>query len=219
MAATETQSPAARRLRPPSWLDLRLVIGVLMVLVAVLVGARVVASSDKSTKVWSLAHDVSAGTKLTGSDLSEAKVRLFGSSDRYLSADTAPVGRVVNRDLGRGDLLPASALAPDPTGVRLPLAVDQDNTPPGLSHGDRIDVYVIPPASSSGEKQTQLVLSDAVVQSVSGLGGGGLAADNSKAQITVQIPDSDESDVVARLNTGDLYIVQRVGSSKQQPSH
>lgn len=219
MAATELPSPAARRLRPPSWLDLRLVIGVLMVLVAVLVGARVVAASDKSTEVWSLAHDVSAGTRLTAADLAEAKVRLFGNANRYLSADTAPVGRVVNRDLGEGDLLPASALAADPTGVRLPLAVDQDNTPPGLSHGDRIDVYVIPPASSSGERKTQLVLSDAVVQSVSGLGGGGLAADNSKAQITVQISDGDENDVVARLNAGDLYVVQRVGSSKQQSSH
>lgn len=219
MTATEPQSPPARRLRPPSWLDLRLVIGVLMVLVAVLVGARVVAASDKSTRVWSLAQHVSAGTRLTGSDLVAAKVRLFGSADRYLSVDTAPVGRVVNRDLDRGDLLPASALSADPAGVRLPLAVDQDNTPPGLHHGDRIDVYVIAPASSQAEKKTQLVLSDAVVQSVSGLGGGGLAADNSKAQITVQIPGDKESDVVARLSTGDLYVVQRVGSSNQHPVH
>jgi len=37
---TEPPAPTVARLHPPSWLDLRLVIGVLMVLVAVLVGAR-----------------------------------------------------------------------------------------------------------------------------------------------------------------------------------
>jgi len=212
IAVTEPQSPTARRLHPPSWLDLRLVIGVLMVLVAVLVGARVVAGSDKSTKVWALARDVSSGTRLTTDDLQRDRVRLYDDSDRYLSTGTAPVGRVVNRDLKSGDLLPGAALSDEPTGVVIPLAVDVDNAPPGLTHGDRIDVYVIPASANGGT--TQLVLSGAVVQSVSGLRGGGLAAANSKAQLTVQIPAAtgpDETDVVARLAAGSIYLVQRVG--------
>jgi hypothetical protein len=206
----EPQSPVARRLRPPSWLDIRLVIGVLMVLVAVLVGARVVASSDKSTRVWALARDVSDGTRLADGDLRQERIRLFGDSKRYLSTTTSPIGRTVNRDLRGGDLLPGAALVDSSAGVVLPLSVAVDDAPPALGHGDRIDVYVIPGAADQNGS-TQQVLAGAVVQSVSGLGGGGLASDNSKARITVTIPPAQEDQVVKRLAAGTLYVVQRVG--------
>jgi hypothetical protein len=209
MAAIEPQSPAARRLRAPSWLDLRLVIGVLMVLVAVLVGARVVASSDKSIKVWALAHDVATGTRLTDGDLRPERIRLFGDSARYLSVQTSPLGRTVNRDLRAGDLLPGAALTAAPATAVLPLSVDLDDTPPGLAHGDRIDVYVIPGASDR-DGPTQLVLGNAVVQSVSG-GDSGLASDNSKVQITVTVDPAQEDAVVKRIAAGTLYVAQRVG--------
>ncbi len=210
MAAIEPQSPAARRLRAPSWLDVRLVIGVLMVLVAVLVGARVVASSDKSIKVWALAHDVATGTRLADDDLRPERIRLFGDSARYLSVQTSPLGRTVNRDLRAGDLLPGAALVSAPATAVLPLSVDRDDTPPGLAHGDRIDVYVIPSASDRSGR-TQLVLANAVVQSVSG-GGDGLASDNSKVQITVTVDPRQEDGIVKRIAAGTLYVVQRIGS-------
>lgn len=219
MAAIEPQSPAARRLRAPSWLDVRLVIGVLMVLVAILVGARVVASSDKSIKVWAVAHDVAPGTRLTDDDLRPERVRLFGDSARYLSVQTSPLGRTVNRDLRAGDLLPGAALVAAPATAVLPLSVDLDDTPPGLAHGDRIDVYVIPGASDRSGP-TQLVLGNAVVQSVSG-GSDGLASENSKVQITVTLDPRQEDGVVKHIAAGTLYVVQRIGqgSTGTGPGH
>lgn len=44
-------SPAARRLASPRWLDGRLVLGVLLVLASVLVGARLLSSADRSQQV------------------------------------------------------------------------------------------------------------------------------------------------------------------------
>ena len=49
LAVPSTEPPAGpspRRVRPPRWLDLRLVLGVLLVLGSVLLGSRVVASAD-----------------------------------------------------------------------------------------------------------------------------------------------------------------------------
>ena len=41
-AAESVPGPVPRRVRPPRWLDLRLVLGVLLVLASVLLGARIV---------------------------------------------------------------------------------------------------------------------------------------------------------------------------------
>src|SRR3954452_22866223 len=56
--ASPTEAPAGptpRRVRPPRWLDLRLVLGVLLVLGSVLLGARVVTAADATVPVWAAA--------------------------------------------------------------------------------------------------------------------------------------------------------------------
>src|SRR6476469_1490712 len=58
-----------RRVRPPRWLDLRLVLGVLLVLGSVLLGARVVGAADATVPVWAVTGDLAAGTRLDASDL------------------------------------------------------------------------------------------------------------------------------------------------------
>src|SRR6476659_1229278 len=66
MPSTEPPAgPSPRRVRPPRWLDLRLVLGVLLVLGAVLLGARIVTAADATVPVWAAAGDLAAGTALT----------------------------------------------------------------------------------------------------------------------------------------------------------
>ncbi len=55
--------PTPRRVRPPRWLDLRLVLG------SVLLGARVVTAADATGPVWAATGDLAAGTELTADDL------------------------------------------------------------------------------------------------------------------------------------------------------
>src|SRR4051794_32919907 len=50
--------PTPRRVRPPRWLDLRLVLGVLLVLASVLLGARVVGAADATVPVWAVTGDL-----------------------------------------------------------------------------------------------------------------------------------------------------------------
>ena len=47
-------SPAASRLTSPSWRDSRLILGVLLILVSVLVGAKVLSGADVSQQVWEI---------------------------------------------------------------------------------------------------------------------------------------------------------------------
>jgi hypothetical protein len=104
-------SPRASRLAAPGWLDARLVLGLLLVLVSVVVGARVLSSADRSTLVWAASKDLTAGTLLAEGDLEPVRVRLFESAGRYVGASgQPPVGYVVRGGLGAGELLPEGAL-------------------------------------------------------------------------------------------------------------
>lgn len=140
-------SPAASRLSTPRWLDGRLVLGVLLVLVSVVVGARLLSAADRSQLVWATTGDVAVGSQLTEADLKPVRVRLFASVDRYLDASgPPPVGYVVRRAVGAGELLPDDALVlPEDGPYRLvTVAVEAGHFPPDLRDEQEVDVWVTP---------------------------------------------------------------------------
>ena len=145
-------SPRARRLASPRWLDTRLVLGVLLVLVSVVVGARVLAAADRSQTVWVLTRDLAPGAQLTQDDLGVARVRLYGDATQYLSArGPAPVGYLLRRGVGARELLPVAALTPpdqDVTYRAMTVPVQRGHLPPDLRAGAQVDVYVTPEAGS-----------------------------------------------------------------------
>jgi hypothetical protein len=142
-------SPRANRLATPGWLDTRLVLGVLLVLVSVVVGARVLSSADRSQTVWAAARDLAPGTELAEGDLTRARVRLFGEdTQRYLSGrGGAPIGYVLRRGVGVGELLPFGALTGPGEDVayrQVTVPVARGHLPPTLAAGAQVDVYVSP---------------------------------------------------------------------------
>ena len=141
-------SPRAQRLARPGWLDARLVLGVLLVLVSVVVGARVLSSADRSQLVWAASKDLTAGSELSEDDLEPVRVRLFDSGVEYLRASGAPpVGYVLRRGVGAGELMPERALGRPETEVDLRLVtvpVEAGHYPPTLRADQRVDLWVTP---------------------------------------------------------------------------
>ena len=119
-AAALPPGPAPRRVRPPRWLDLRLLLGVLLVLGSVLLGARVVGAADATVPVWAASGDLAAGTELDADDLVAVDVRLDDTADAYLSTSTRPEGRTLARAVRAGELVPGSALEEPTTWCRWP---------------------------------------------------------------------------------------------------
>lgn len=145
-------SPPARRLAAPGWLDARLVLGVLLVLVSVVVGARVLSSADRSETMWVLTKPLAAGTQLSAGDLEAGRVRLFANAGSYVPAIGAkPVGYVLRRALGAHELLPRDAVgAPGEVDIRqVTVSVVRGHAPPDLTVGQLVDVYVTPGAAAS----------------------------------------------------------------------
>jgi hypothetical protein len=108
---TGLPAPAATRLRRPSWRDSRLVVGVLLVLAAVAVGARVVATADDTVDVYAAAVALPEGARLDAGALRVARVRLEPGTAAYLdAARPPPEGAVVLRTIGAGELVPVQAV-------------------------------------------------------------------------------------------------------------
>jgi hypothetical protein len=141
-------SPAASRLALPRWFDARMVVGILLVLASVVIGAKVFSAADSTTSVWAAARDLPAGSRLQGSDLKAVKVRL-GDGSRYVAAvGAAPAGYVLTRPVGAGELLPSKAFvdpakANDPALARreVTVPVRQDHWPADLRSSELVDVY------------------------------------------------------------------------------
>jgi hypothetical protein len=211
-AAMAPPGPTPRRVRAPRWLDLRLVLGVLLVLGSVLLGARVVGGADATVPVWAVADDdLAAGSELTAADLVAVDVRLDDAAEAYVSTDTRPEGWTLARAVGGGELLPRSALE-EPTGlVHLALPVQSGFVPPSLKRGQLVDVYAVADpdagvAAAEGSDVT-LVVSHAPVQDISGRSDGVLSAATTAVQVVVAVAAEDAPDVLAAVGGRPLVVV------------
>ncbi len=208
-AAGETATgPVPRRVRPPRWLDLRLVLGVLLVLGSVLAGARVVTAADATVPVWSVAGDLAAGTELAAADLVAVEVRLGDAAGAYLSTGTDPAGRTLARAVRAGELLPRTALEEPEDLVQVALPVQAGYAPPGLARGQVVDVYgVTDPAGTATGEGVTLVVGAATVLAVSGRTEGVLSTATTTVQVVVAVPGDEAPDVLAAIGGRPLVVV------------
>jgi hypothetical protein len=140
---------AAQRLSSSRWRQPRLVLGVLLVAVAMVLGARVFAALDDSVLVWRVESPARAGSPVGDLDVRAVAVR-FDDADTeaaYLSADQpVPTTGAVARPLTAGQLLAVADVVPadSRTAAQLPLDVPVGSLPLDLAVGDRVDVWVVP---------------------------------------------------------------------------
>jgi hypothetical protein len=214
------ESPPASRFRRPSWLDPRLIVGVLLVLVSVLVGARVLASADQSVQVWAARADLAAGTTLGAADVRTVRVQLYESAGGYLAASASPVGRTLLRPLSAGDLLPRSALGGSPAGSLVSIAVSPQHVPTSLRVGQRIDVYATTKPTAAVAAKTVRVLAGVPVQQVR-VPDAGVLSSTAQVAVVVRVDDASAMTVVTAMRTADLDIAiappDRLGSVATGP--
>ncbi len=210
-APAEVPGPTPRRVRPPRWLDLRLVLGVLLVLASVLLGARVVSAADATVPVWAVAGDLAAGTELSAEDLVAVDVRLDDTAAAYLSVGTRPEGRTLARAVREGELLPRTALEEAEELVQLALPVQSGYVPPGLERGQLVDVYAVADpaagATAVADGSVTLVVRKAPVQAISGRSEGVLSTPTTPVQVVVAVSDGDADEVLAAIAGRPLVVV------------
>lgn len=220
-------SPRARRLATPGWLDTRLVLGVLLVLVSVVVGARVLSSADRSQTVWATTRDLAPGAQLSSADLKRVRVRLFGNAKSYVTGTgPAPTGYFLRRGVGAGELLPFNALSEPGADLAyryVTVPVLRGHLPPDLTSGVQVDVYVSPDRTSrTGATTTaaaalaepRLVVRNTTVlllRASSGLGA------QDEQPVVLRVRPADVSLLLAAMSEGRIDLVGVPRKQEQQP--
>jgi len=208
---TEAVSSPAARIVVPRWLDARVAVGLLLVLVSVAAGARIVSTAGHLTPVYAAAHDLVPGEQLTSTDLAIVRVRLDGGGSRYLAAGSAaPVGYVLTRVVSAHELLPASALSPssalaDSRMVTVP--VQAGHLPADLGRGDLVDVYVTPKAATGRTVPAPtLVLAKVAVESREG--GSRTFGGQSALAVVLDVDAADVEAMVHAVESGAIDLVR-----------
>lgn len=186
-------APAARRLTRPSWKDARLLIGILLVLLSVIIGALAFRAADDRVGVWAASTALTPGESITADDLTRVDVQLGDGAARYLSSEQAlPEGAVIDRELRAGELLPRSAIVSplDLEVQRVPVRVDPVSLS-NLTKGSRVTVLApVVQTSSDGrpsrERPTYEVFARRVtVYALPKSSGGVMGTGNGSAAILV----------------------------------
>ncbi|MCU1692411.1 MAG: hypothetical protein JWM64_1502 [Frankiales bacterium] len=221
-------SPKAARLASPSWLDTRLVLGVLLVLVSVVVGARVLSSADRSYRVYVATHDIAAGVTLEDDDFRAEEVRLDVAQVNRLvpvSADGPPVGRTSVRPLTAGDLVLRSSLEERRNFDlrQFTLNIEPGHAPPDLQDGEQVDVYVTPeedggaaptaPSAAPNLSTTGIrkVLSGIAVESAGGGGDSALGGGSEAVPVVLLLVPRDVLPMVTAVAQGRIDLVRVYG--------
>jgi hypothetical protein len=165
-------APPATRATTPGWRDPRLWIGIAIVAVSVVAGARLIGAADDSIEVWAVSQDMGTGDSVTADDLVAHRVRFADSADLdgyFRVDDQLPADLRLRHGIAAGELLSRAAVGPaaDSHTVQLPVAVDSSRVPPSVEAGSIVDVYVTgtlgADAGPGGRDRSQAVLTQVTV--------------------------------------------------------
>jgi hypothetical protein len=200
----------AVRAARPGWRDPRLWVGVLVVAVSVVAGARLLASADDTVTIWAAARDMGAGDTVTAGDLVVRRVR-FGDTaglDHYFAAGaTLPSDLQLLRGIGAGELLPRTAVGnvDDDGLVQLPVAVEAELVPPSVSAGSVIDLYVLSAGGRRCPSECDPVLHGVTVVSASSVEEGFGAS--GQRQLVLGVADGEAGDYFEAYGSVDAPVV------------
>ena len=205
---------AAQRIAVHPWRDPRLLLGIMLVLLSTVVGAKLFEAQDDTEAYWSVRASVVAGDSVERENLVSTRVRL-GSATRgsYVQVKDEFPARISDlvwaRDVSAGSLLEGSALVVDgeQAAGELPLNVASGSYPLDLRGGESVDVWVGPGPGEPTEDKSALVLRAAPVLST---GGGSTAAGGSLARtILVGVADGMLADkTLSAISAGHVTLVR-----------
>lgn len=218
-APTVPESPPARRLDRRRWKDPRLWVGLLLVAGSVLVGARLLAAADDTVDVWVLTRDVPSGQPVDVGALELDQVHFADGArtDRYLlGSQPPPESAVAAHDLAAGELLARSAVSDrgESDLSHLPVVVGASGAPEDLRAGDVVDVWVVPPQSTSGDTGPAAQVLDEV-RVVSADRSSGPLGEAATRQVLLGLesgPDgqvaSDLGELLTSVSTGSVVLIR-----------
>ncbi len=192
----------AKRLRVVRWRDLRLWVGLAIMVLAMFAGAFILSRGEQTTTVWRASSDLSIGSVPVATPVT---VALGEAQDQYLPANEPLTGRL-RWPVAAGDLIPRGALGYSSLlNARLvTLPVDPLHAPVNLASGDIVDIWSTPAEAAGGITAkpvlvfSRVTVAEAAIDSV-GIGG--------EIAVVVEVPADGAAQLVAAARSGLIDLV------------
>ena len=196
--------PMAKRLQRPSWRDARLLVGVVLVLLGTVLGARLIAVADDTTPIYAASTTIRPGDRLTADNLRRVDVQLGDESARYLGATSAVADdSYALREVPEGELVPASAVGSRSAVSVQPVTIEVDaSSARGLPAGALVDVWVSPRDTQSTQERyldATLTLQRVSVSPVN-QDSGRFGAASSTMAVQLRVPRDKVAEVIAAVD-------------------
>jgi Flp pilus assembly protein CpaB len=199
-------------------LDVRLVVGLLLVALSILGGLRLAASSDQSVAVYAAARDLPADHVLTADDL--RTTRIDATDDTLdglvrVSPDKAPIGRVLRFPVTSGGLVGAATLGGAASeGREITVPIGSDHALGGaLAPGDRVDILASFDKGTEIAKTLTVSAGAQVVDVVHSEGAFG-QGEGELTALTVSVAPDDVVLVAFAVRNGEVDVVRASSSTK-----
>ena len=197
-----TSQVPAKRLRIVRWRDLRLWVGLAIMVVAMFAGAFLLSRGEQTTTVWRASSDLSIGSVPMATPVT---VALGEAQDQYLPAGEPLTGQL-RWPVAAGDLIPRGALgyAPLLDARLVTLPVDPLHAPVNLATGDIVDIWSTPAEVAGGITAkpvlvfSRVTVAEAAVDAV-GIGG--------EIAVVVEVPADGAAQLVAAARSGLIDLV------------
>ncbi|MSX13022.1 MAG: hypothetical protein F2797_01610 [Actinobacteria bacterium] len=184
------------------WRDLRLWVGLAIMVLAMFAGAFILSRGEQTTTVWRASSDLSIGSVPVATPVT---VALGEAQDQYLPANEPLTGRL-RWPVAAGDLIPRGALGYSSLlNARLvTLPVDPLHAPVNLASGDIVDIWSTPAEAAGGITAkpvlvfSRVTVAEAAIDSV-GIGG--------EIAVVVEVPADGAAQLVAAARSGLIDLV------------
>ncbi|MCS0500244.1 hypothetical protein [Protaetiibacter mangrovi] len=193
-------------------IDIRLLIGLALVVASVAGVVALVGAVDARTPVYAAAGALSPGDRVDDTDLVVRSVSLDGADGLYLRVGELPDGGlVVVQPVRDGELLPLAALG-ETAGVRSTALVIELGTSPSsaVQAGATVDVWASPAdADGRGYGAPIVLVADAIIVRV--VVDDGLVSSSGGGAVEVLVPRSRVARVLQAQAAGDALAVVPAG--------
>ncbi|TFB71408.1 hypothetical protein E3O06_13850 [Cryobacterium glaciale] len=206
------KTPRPTRTRRRFWVDPRFVIGLVLVVASIAGVGMIVASSDRTTAVYTARHTLTVGDQLESADVTLTRVQLGGAADLYLApAPDLKGGLLVTQTILAGELVARSAVG-DSSGSDLTSVVV--DIPGGLagsiSAGSVVDIWSARATGPSEYAPPTILVGQAVVVRI--VEPTGIIAASSGQSVEMLVPQNNVGAVLEAIMNGDALAIVAVNT-------
>lgn len=182
------------------WTDVRLFIGIALVVASVCGVWAVLTLGHRSTPMYVAAHTITRGQPITAADLAVVDAALGHAADAYVAADALPADAVATRTVTAGEFLARSAAQPRRVVSTTTVVVRSGvPVPRSLRAGAAVELWAAAQKERGVYDVPRILVADATVATVDRDEG---VMSGSGSSVELVIPRADVAEALAAIAGG-----------------